>query len=358
MTPRPIDRRRFALWAAAALSCPSLALRAQPALPRPYIGDMHSHAGMLARGAPTIDLRRQLEDSGTTLLAWTIVDDMPWIRATPQGIVQVGQPAPGEIWSWFERSVARYEEALRGWKLPKVLVPADVDAALAGTPHVVMASESANFLEGDPRRLAQVHAMGLRHLQIVHYIESPLGDLQTTAPRHNGMPALAREVIAECQRLGILVDLAHSTPAFVDAALDSTDAPVVWSHSWISRRGGRWNDWGYIARSLSPEQARKIAARGGVIGLWTVRVRSDSAYPLYSVGSYADEILRMADLVGPQAVAFGTDMDGAGRDPVMSRYEQVREVVELLARRGLSADTLHNLCIGNYARVLRKAMKA
>jgi membrane dipeptidase len=76
------------------------------------------------------------------------------------------------------------------------------------------------------------------------------------------------------------------------------------------------------------------------------------------VGSYAEEILRMADLVGPQAVAFGTDMDGAGRDPVMSRYEQVREVVDLLARRGLPGNTLHNLCIGNYARVLKKAMTA
>ncbi len=159
-----------------------------------------------------------------------------------------------------------------------------------------MASESANSLEGDPRRLAQVHAMGLRHLQIVHYIETPLGDLQTTQPRHNVMPALARQVLAECRRLGILVDLAHSAPAFVDAALDAGDAPLVWSHSWISRRGGRWDDRGYLARSLSPGQARKIAARGGVIGLWTVRVRSDSSYPLYSVGSYADEILRMAGL--------------------------------------------------------------
>jgi membrane dipeptidase len=62
------------------------------------------------------------------------------------------------------------------------------------------------------------------------------------------------------------------------------------------------------------------------------------------------------ELLGPEHVAFGTDMEGAGSDPVMSHYTELREVVENLAKRGLSESTLNNICIGNYARVVKQAM--
>lgn len=351
------DLGLWGLWGLGSLLVPAGAL-AQPRGARTYIGDMHSHIAMLRKNPLEVDLPKHLGETGTTLLAWTIVDDLRWIKSTPHGIKQSGTPAPGELWASFQKLVAeRYDPALKQWGLPKVRVPADVDAALAGKPHVVMASESANFLEGQPERVALAHAMGLRHLQLVHYIESPLGDLQTEAPHHQGMPRAARRVIRECKRLGILVDLAHSTPEFVDAALAASDATMIWSHSWISRRGGSWKDSAYLARSLSPEQARRIAARGGVVGLWSVGVPSDSGYPLYSVRSYANEIMRMVDLLGPEAVAFGTDIDGAGRNPVLTHYADLREVVENLAKRGLPEAALHNICIGNYARVLKNAMR-
>lgn len=344
-----MDRRRFGFLAAASLFAPGAFAQA-PAVP---IADMHSHLHMFGRKAG-FDMRRQLVDTGTKLLAWAIVDDSRWIRGTSGGIVQVAHPKPGELWSTFQDSVRQYDSALSHWKVAKVLTAADVDAAIAGDPRVVMASESANFLEGDPSRVAQAHAMGLRHLQMVHYIETLLGDLQTAEPRHNAAPDVALKVMAECRRLGIVVDVAHSTPPLVDAALDS-GAAVVWSHSWVTRRAGTWRDYGYLARALSPEQAKKIAAKGGVIGLWVLRVR-DSAYPVYSIGSYADEVVRMVDLLGPEAVAFGTDMEGVGANPVMSDYTGLREVVDALAKRGLPEQTLRNVCYGNYARVLKKAM--
>jgi membrane dipeptidase len=348
-------RRAFTFWMAGALAARALPAMAQP-LPRPPMADMHSHYTMFLKSAVFIDMRKDMEETGATLIAWAIVDDARWTTRRPQGIFQVRTPAPGELWNYFRTSVSRYDAKLRGWKIPKALTPADVDAALAGRPHVVMASESANFLEGRPERVALAHAMGLRHLQIVHYIETPLGDLQTVMPKQNGMPKVALEVIEECKRLGVLVDLAHCTPEFVDAALAQSDATMIWSHSWISPDGGSWRDYAYVARSLSPPQAKKIAAHGGVVGLWTVRARSDPRYPIYSIGSYADEIMRMVDLLGPQAVGFGTDIEGAGPDPVLSNYGELREVVNRLARRGLSDATLYDICCGNYARVLKKAM--
>lgn len=351
MTLPTIDRRRFALWAAGAL-LPAARAFAQPG--RPWLGDMHSHRGMF-RAQPA-ELKRELEESGTTLVGWALVDDTPLTRNTGSGIEQVRDPNFGELWAYFQRRVARYDAELKAYGLAKALTPADVDAALQGKPHVVMASEAASFLEGRPERVREAHAMGLRHLQLVHFIESPLGDFQTKPPRHEGLTPTGAQVIRECRRAGVLVDLAHCSAAMVDAALDASDGPMVWSHSWVRAVQPSWRDWPYIARAMSLAQARRFAARGGVIGLWSARVKSDRDYKVRDAATYADEIMRMVDLLGPRAVAFGTDMDGAGRDPVLSDYRQLREVAEHLVRRGLPEAVLHDVCIGNYARVVKAAM--
>lgn len=77
---------------------------------------------------------------------------------------------------------------------------------------------------------------------------------------------------------------------------------------------------------------------------------------MHDADSYADEISRMVDLLGAVGVGFGTDMDGAGRDPVLSGYADLRRVADRLERRGVPASVLHDVCIGNYARVLKRAM--
>lgn len=350
-----LTRRRFAVVAgAAALAAHGLPVRAQHK--GPWIADMHSHYGQFLPRLFGLDLAHHMRETGTMLLAWSIVDDSRWIGRGPRGLVQGGTPQSGELWSYFRAKLADCEGKLAQWKLAKALTPDDIDAALAGEPRVLIASEAANFLEGDPARLAIAHAAGLRHTQIVHYIQSPLGDFQTAEPRHGGLTTVGVQVVAECRRLGILVDLAHGTANLVDAALDASDAAMVWSHSWISPAGGSWQDAGYVARSLSPATAKKIAARGGAVGLWTVRVNGDPAYPVHNVRSFADETLRMCDLIGPEHVAFGTDMEGAGPGPILSNYVDLREVADNLARRGLSDAMLDGIFIGNYARIVKQAM--
>jgi len=356
LTLPTVTRRRFALGAAATLaSLHAPASRAQ-APARPYLADMHSHYGMFLPRLFGLDLARHMQETGTMLLAWSATDDNRWIGMTPTGWQQTRQPAPGELWAAFQQRLAGYDDKLKGWNLAKALSPADVEAALAGSPRVVLATEGANFLEGQPERVAQAHAWGVRHLQLIHFIQSPLGDRQTAEPVHGGLTPLGAKVVAECKRLGILVDLAHGTPALVDGVLQASDAAPVWSHSWISAQGGSWTDPSYIARSLSPATARTIAARGGAVGLWTVRVSRDPAYPLRNATSYADEIVRMCELIGPRHVAFGTDMEGAGPGPILSNYVDLREVADQLVRRGLPESAVHDVFIGNYARLVKAAM--
>jgi membrane dipeptidase len=273
----------------------------------------------------------------------------------PGGIYQAKEPQPGELWRFFQAAMGKHNEMLAKWGLQKVLAPADVDWALAGEPRIVLAVESANFLEGDASRVAQASTLGVRHMQLVHYIHTPLGDHQTEKPDHGGLTTAGRNVIVECKRHGILVDLAHSSPSMVDGALDAAPGVVIWSHSWISPQPYTWEAPTYLARSLPLPLARKIASRGGVMGLWTVRVR-DPRYAVQDVKTFADETMRMCDLVGPEHVAFGTDMEGAGPNPILSNYSDLRRVADDLGRRGLADGVLHGIFIGNYARALKQAM--
>ncbi len=350
-------RRGFLAWSAAALSGAALPAAAQepPPMRTPFVADMHSHYGMFLPSLFGMDLARHMRENGIALLAWAVVDDRKWISARGP-LRQVSEPAPGDIWAYWNALVTDYEGRLAQWKVSKALTPADVDLALAGQPRVLLACESANFLEGQPERLQEAHAKGVRHLQLVHYIRTPLGDHQTAAPQHGGLTALGARVVAESQRLGMVVDLAHGTASLVDAALDAGPGAFVWSHSWITPQGGTPNDVGYLARSLSLASAKKIAARGGAVGLWCLRLNADPAYPVNGKGTYADEIMRMCDLLGPEHVAFGTDMEGVWPNRMMNDYADLRDVVDNLGKRGLPDAMLHNLFVGNYARIVKKAM--
>jgi membrane dipeptidase len=321
------------------------------------MADMHSHYGMWLPRLFGLDLKKHMLDTGATLLAWAVTDDHRWIAPGPLGWQQVRQPQPGELWESFRRRLADNMAKLEGWKLQLAREPQDVDAALAGEPRILLATEAANFLEGRADRVAEARAWGVRHMQLVHFIQSPLGDHQTAQPQHGGITELGRDVIGACNRHGIVVDLAHSTAAFVDGALEASSAPMVWSHSWITPQGGTWQEPAYIARSVSLASARKIAAAGGAVGLWTVRIRNDPAYPVRNVKTYADEMVRMSDLLGPRHVAFGTDMEGAGPVPILTNYVDLREVADNLVQRGMSEADLHGILIGNYARIVKQAMQ-
>jgi membrane dipeptidase len=192
-------------------------------------------------------------------------------------------------------------------------------------------------------------------------MKSALGDLQTSEPEHGGLSTLGAEVVTQCNEKGILVDLAHGSASLVAAALEVSTRPMVWSHSWIHDHGATKGSWDlelYIARALSPSSARSIAKKGGVVGLWNGLHPKDPAYPIKSTRSYADEMMRMCDLVGPEHVAFGTDLEGVYPGRLMTGYDGLKAVVDDLLKRGISEAILRGIFFDNYARVLRASLAA
>lgn len=334
------------------------------------IADMHSHLGMIRRRSMKgPEFARSLREERVALIAWALPADARWIRATDTGLAQAADPAPGQLAAFFRDNFALMRAAVAEGGLRTVLRRADVDACIAGESGVVLASEGADFLEGRIDDLAAYHELGLRHLQLVHYIKTPVGDFQTMPPRHDGLSDFGSQLIEASNERGLLVDLAHCSAGAVDRALDIARAPLVWSHSWVDRTGGRWQDgYGYLQRRLSLAQARKIAAAGGVVGLWGLGLSQvgPSRTPgqgNWTVGrgdirAYARELANLVNWLGADHVAIGTDIEGVGANWSVDHYGHVRRVVESLQGMQLPDGVVEKVAYANYARVLKVALRS
>jgi microsomal dipeptidase-like Zn-dependent dipeptidase len=126
---------------------------------------------------------------------------------------------------------------------------------------------------------------------------------------------------------------------------------MIWSHSFITKSEQSWTSRGYMSRGLSEAYAKKIASKGGAVGLWALG-------PSFGGGldGYASEIIRMIELLGADHVMFGTDEDGLPQGAVIEQLIDLRKVVDMLAKRGVDEKTLRSVAYGNYARCLRNAM--
>lgn len=314
-----------------------------------YVSDMHFHSYV---GAPTGPVGKAMAEGQVTLLSWSLVGDSQWIERNPPH-KQTSVPKPGEAMAHFQQVLGRVKAHAAEQKLKIALRPADVDAALRGEPHVVLSVEGATFVD-DPAHVQVAYDLGVRHLQLVHYTKSVLGDFQTEAPVHNGLTSIGKAVVAECNRLGILVDLAHCTPAAIATALAISKAPVISSHGSVT--GGPEANWKMItwkARQLNVAQARAIAKTGGVVGLWALRPDVGE-----TAEAYGARLLEMAEWIGDEHVAFGTDMNGLGQFAMMRTYADVRSVIGAWQTKGVPERRIRRMASENYARVLKSAMQA
>lgn len=345
-----IDRR---LLLGGVLAMPLLRARAALAREPIYIADMHFHLFFLGRKpASTQPLAPNMASGGATLVSWSLVGDVPWLRPVAGGFRPFGRPAKREAADWLAAEMKRVRAHLAEQKLPIVVTAAEVDRAVRGEPHVVLSVEGATFADNDVAALQAAYDMGIRHIQLVHFLDNRIADIQTERPSHGGMTEYGRRVIRECNRLGMLVDLAHCTSEVVQQALEVAEKPLVWSHSSVNPNGpGNWQLPGWRARQLSLADAKAIAAKGGVVGLWALG--NDVGR---SADGYAARIISMIELLGEDHVGFGTDMNALAT-PAISNFADLRRVVETLERRGLPEQQIRKIAIENYARVLRLAFQ-
>lgn len=344
--------RRSVLGWAAACAAPLPVAWAQSPAPVLPLADCHSHMGLFGpTRTPTFSPDRFMAEGHVKLVAWKWVPDLDWIRRGPDGqlLPPPMPPDPDRMWANTEAGLQRMVQAAEQAGVNIARTAADVDAAAAGRTAVVLASEGCDFVDAELQRIDLVYRLGVRHLQVVHYTPNPLSDVQSRPEQHSGLTPLGKELIARCNRLGILVDLAHMTPAAALTAAQHSKRPVVWSHSAL--RAGRNMAW-RGDRLLPVETARAIAERGGVVGLWTFDQTAG-----HRLSGYVRLVMETVELLGEDHVAFGTDMSGLRNWTVINHYGDLAKAVEELVAAGMPERVLRKVAFENYARVLRTAME-
>lgn len=323
-------------------------LAASPAM------DLHSHAGrvILARGQqrPPGDLAAPMWEGGVALVCLAMVADTPVTQVTADRLIEaVRPPAAGELWAHAEAAFARLRALVTTEKLALVTDAASLARAArpGAAPSVVVAAEGADFLEGRIDRLEDVfrrHA--LRHLQLVHYRVNELGDIQTAAAEHGGLTPFGAEVVLACNRLGILVDVAHGTLNLVERVGAISDRPVILSHTALARRPAS------RSRLISPAHARMVAQTGGMVGVWPLV----GATPTPRL--YAEGIARMVEAIGIDHVGIGSDMRGLLAPGALESYRDTPALAEALLATGFTDADSAKLLGGNLARVLAATLPA
>jgi membrane dipeptidase len=281
--------------------------------------------------------------AGMAAVTLSTVADLRVLAPDPVKGLRAGRAfRPGEAYEDHFRQLAGIARVLARLGAQVAVTAAAIESSWAsGQTAVLVACEGADFLEGRLEALAEARAFGASSLSLVDYRVNAIGDVQTEAPVHGGLTVFGRQVVAECNRLGMIIDCAHATYATTAAVLEASRQPVMISHSHLDYPGRR-----HHSRLLSPAHATAVADAGGLIGAWP------SGIVATSLAEFADEIARLADLVGPEHVAVGTDMDANYR-PVLTGYADFAVLPELLAGRGLTDTDIGKILGGNALDLLR-----
>jgi membrane dipeptidase len=281
-------------------------------------------------------------EAGLAAVTLSTVADLRILAPDPvKGLRASRRFRPGEAGADHRRQLDGIRQVLARLGVPVAATAADIENAHAsGQTAALVACEGGDFLEGALEPLAEARALGACSLTLVHYAVNDIGDAQTEEPVHGGLTRFGREVVAECNRLGLIIDCAHATFETTAGVLEASSQPVMISHSHLDHVSR------HHPRLLSRSHARAVADAGGLIGAWPSGVTSSS------LADFADEIIRLADLVGTGHVAVGTDMDANYR-PVLTSYADFAPLARLLADRGVSGADTDKILGGNALGLLR-----
>ncbi|MEZ4292124.1 MAG: membrane dipeptidase [Myxococcota bacterium] len=206
----------------------------------------------------------------------------------------------------------------------------------------LLAIEGAHAMESDPANLARLFDAGYRMIGLAHFFDNDYAGSAHGVAK-GGLTALGRRTIREMESLGVVVDLAHLSPAAIDDVLAIVTKPVVSSHGGV--RGTCDNQ-----RNLSDDQIRRIAATGGVVGIgyWATAVCGTRPEDVALAIAY------VVRLVGAEHAALGSDYDGA--TTVGFDTSALPALTQALLDAGLDGDEVGQVLGGNVLRVLDRTL--
>jgi membrane dipeptidase len=364
--------------------------RARELLARSPVVDGHNDLAWALRELAGYDLD-QVDLSGAEPRLQT---DIPRLRAGGVGAQFWSVYVPSKLQG--DHAVSATLEQIDAVRALAARYPGDL--ALAGTAGEVeravasgriaslLGAEGGHSIDGSLGALRMLFALGVRYLTLTHNHNVPWADSATDEPACGGLSCFGEEVVREMNRLGMLVDLSHVAASTMRAALDASQAPVIFSHSSaralcdvprnvpddvlgrLASNGGvcmvtfvpmfvspRCADWWELAREHVAAQGidpGDLPAARPLLEAW----RRDHPPPPVTVAEVADHVEHVRQVAGVAHVGLGGDYDGTAFQPAglqdVSGYPLL--LAELLGR-GWSEPEVAMLTWGNALRVLRDA---
>ena len=225
----------------------------------------------------------------------------------------------------------------------------------------VLGMEGGHAIENSLGALRAYFDLGARYMTLTHSGNNDWADSATDDPEHGGLTEFGKEVIREMNRLGMLVDLSHTSPETMNDVLDVTEAPVIYSHSSAQALTNH-------LRNVPDQVLRRLPENGGVVMVTFVpsfvseanRTHSGPGdAPRATLADVADHIEHIRDVSGVDNVGIGSDFDGIGDTPVgLEDVSTFPVLFAELSRRGWSEEDLAKLAGGNVLRAWKEAESA
>lgn len=251
-------------------------------------------------------------------------------------------------WNEFLESSAYYDSLMRKHKDQAMLCRTADDLRLCakvGKFGAVKAIEDVRLIDGHIERLEQLYAMGVRHILPVWGGVSHIGGAWDS---DTGLTDFGKDVVRECERLGIIVDVSHmSVKSFWDTA-KITKKPIVASHS-------NYTELSSHGRNLDKDQLALIMERGGIIGLnlccshVNAKKYSDTPVTLDDdfIGEAAAHTYYCLEQGGEKTACLGCDWDGTKMSEWMHDVSEIDRLYERFIKDGIPEYTADDIFFNN-----------
>jgi membrane dipeptidase len=215
----------------------------------------------------------------------------------------------------------------------------------------VIGVEGAESLEGDLSLLRMYYRLGLRLLTLTWSRRNQAADGTYESRTGGGLSRFGVDLVQECNRLGVLIDVSHLSAAGVRDVLEVSSQPVVASHSNTHALCPH-------VRNLSDEQLTALAAKGGVVGVTFVPAFLVEGGKGASLDNLLDHVDHIVEVAGVDHVGLGSDFDGFGpRSPLgLEDASHLPAITDGLVRRGYDEQSVRKILGGNFLRVFRQVV--
>ncbi len=245
----------------------------------------------------------------------------------------------------FHREVKKYSD-----KISIIYNKSSLDNALStGNIAALLSLEGGEALGQDIEVLYCLHRLGIRSLGLTWNGRNMLADGVSVGSSAGGLTPFGKTVVAEMNKLGMIVDAAHLSPKGFYELLDASASPVVVSHANAAGICGH-------PRNLNDNQLQALNEQGGVIGLsFFPEFVSENETTAFE--SLLDHFCYIAHRFGTDVLGIGSDYDGIEKAvPGLEDVSRLPLLTQGLLARGFADDEIVKILGGNFLRVLHNTL--